>query len=102
MSLWDDNEPTPVDPIADPNKLTTLADLNAALNNIVAAIKTATVRPKPRYVLDGQEFDWNTYMKMLTDAAHQIIQLRQMFGTPKATWLGKKKYRQNYGYGSYI
>lgn len=87
--------PVPVDSITltGVDRIDTLANLNAALKNISAAISAATLKPRPRYVLDGQEFDWTSYMKMLTDAMEAIMKMRQMFGVVKAGWLGKKRCR---------
>lgn len=40
-------------------------DLKEASDNLAAAIKAATVSPKPNYSVDGQSVSWGDYLAML-------------------------------------
>jgi hypothetical protein len=85
---WPVPTTVPLDTIPDPAKLTNIQQINTAISNLMAAIIAYTANPKPTYILDGQEFDWGEFMKMLTDGLKALITIRQMFGTVKVGWLG--------------
>lgn len=82
--------PVPPDSIIPPDMTTTIAGLNQILANLIAAMQNATLFPVPKYVIDGVEFDRANFLKILGDAMKLVMQMRQMFGTVKIAWLGRR------------
>ncbi len=57
-------------------------DINSAINNLAAAIKEATVNPKPNYTVDGQSVSWSDYLQNLTTRMESLLKSRQSLGGP--------------------
>ena len=57
-------------------------DIDSAINNLAAAIKEATVNPKPNYTVDGQSVSWSDYLQNLTTRMETLLKSRQMLAGP--------------------
>lgn len=58
------------------------SDLDAAVNNLAAAIKQATIDPKPNYTVDGQTVNWGDYLHILTTKMETLVKVRQLVAGP--------------------
>jgi len=58
------------------------ADIDSAIDNLAAAIKEATVNPKPNYTVDGQSVSWGDYLQVLTSRMDGLLKARQSLAGP--------------------
>ena len=52
-------------------------DITAAIANVAAKIRDASVNPKPNYSLDGESYSWAEWFEMLT---RQLTELKKAEG----------------------
>lgn len=57
-------------------------DINTAISNLAAAIKEATVNPKPNYTVDGQSVSWGDYLQVLTSRMDGLLKAQQNLAGP--------------------
>jgi hypothetical protein len=57
-------------------------DINSAIDNLAAAIKAATIEPKPNYTVDGQSVSWGDYLHILTTKMNTLMTTRQNLAGP--------------------
>jgi len=57
-------------------------DINSAIDNLAAAIKAATLDPKPNYTVDGQSVSWSDYLHNLTTKMNTLMTTRQNLAGP--------------------
>jgi hypothetical protein len=69
---------------------TALENLLQARESLIAKIAEATANPRPTYSLDGQSFDWTSYLGMLTD---QLVKLDEAIMRAQAPWQVKSRGR---------
>lgn len=57
-------------------------DINSSIDNLAAAIKAATLDPKPNYTVDGQSVSWSDYLHNLTTKMNTLMTTRQNLAGP--------------------
>jgi hypothetical protein len=57
-------------------------DISSAIDNLAAAIKEATVNPKPNYTVDGQSVSWGDYLQILTSRLDGLMKAKQSLAGP--------------------
>lgn len=58
------------------------SDLDQSIDNLAAAIKQATLDPKPNYTIDGQTVNWTDYLHTLTTKMETLVKVRQLVANP--------------------
>lgn len=58
------------------------SDLDMSLDNLAAAIKQATIDPKPNYTVDGQTVSWTDYLHTLITKMETLVKVRQLVAGP--------------------